>query len=91
MSKRPRATPPPNPQMPIKVKETDGGIPTAVRVNGRWEEVCSVFGRKDLEEELAGETRAIKAHFSITIGGGEPLAIFRNHVTGAWYRVDGPR
>ena len=91
MSKRPRAPPPPNPQMPIRVKEADSGIPTAVRVNGRWEEVCSVFGRKDLEEELAGETRAVKTHFRITIGGGEPLAIFRNHVTGAWYRVDGVR
>ena len=91
MSRRPPAAPPSNPQMPIRVKETDSGIPTAVRVDGRWEQVGSVVSRRDLKEDLAGEKRAVKTYFEITIGGGEPLTIFRNHVTGSWYRADNQR
>ena len=71
---------------PIKVLENGNHEPTALRLDGRWVEVESVDSRRETKEWVAGREQVVKRHYKVTIESGQPVAVFRNHVTGGWYR-----
>ncbi len=80
-----------NPEMPVKAEESEDRNPVALRLPGGWTKVCSVDSQWEIKEELAGQERVVKTYFRVTTEKGEQVTVFRNHVTGGWYRqVDDP-
>ena len=77
-----------NTRFPVKVQEGKSGVPQALLLSGRWERVTSVVKQWDVSEILSGEKRLIKSYFEIFTESGTPLKLFRNQVTGSWYRED---
>ena len=55
---------------------------------GRRERIASVVKRWDVSESLSGEIRLIKSYFEIITERGTSLTLFRNQVTGSWYREE---
>ena len=77
-----------NTRFPIEVQEDDCGVPQAVLLRGRWEPIASVVKHWDVSETLSGEKRLIKSYFETITERGSTLRLFRNQVTGSWYRED---
>ena len=75
-------------RIPLKVQGSTGGIPKAVLLSGQWETITSVLRHWDVSETISGEKRMIKSYFEIVTEKGAPLTLFRNQVTGSWYRED---
>ena len=75
-------------RIPLKVKESTSGIPQAVLMSGRWEQVTAVVRHWDVSETISDEKRMIKSYFEIITEGSISLRLFRNQVTGSWYRED---
>ena len=55
---------------------------------GRRERIASVVKHWDVSETLSDEKRLIKSYFEIITEMGTSLTLFRNQVTGSWYRED---
>ena len=77
-----------NTRIPVKVQEAKRGVPQAVLLCGRWVRINSVVKNWDVSETLLGQKRLIKSYFEIITECGTPLKLFRNQVTGSWYRED---
>ena len=75
-------------RIPLKVQGSTGGIPQAVLLSGQWVNITSVVRHWDVSETISGEKRMIKSYFEIVTEKGTPLTLFRNQVTGSWYRED---
>ena len=77
-----------NTRIPVKVQEDESGVPQTVLSNGEWERVNSVVNHWDVSETLSGEKRLIKSYYEVITGQGTSLRVFRNQVTGSWYREE---
>ena len=77
-----------NTRFPVKVQEGKSGVPQAMLLSGRWERVTSVVKQWDVSEILSGEKRLIKSYFEIITERSASIRLFRNQVTGSWYRED---
>ena len=77
-----------NTRIPVKVQEGEGGVPQSVLLDGRWERVTAVVEEWDVSETLAGEKRLIKSYFQVCADSVSCLTLFRNQVTGSWYREE---
>ena len=77
-----------NTRIPVKVQDDESGVPQAVLDCGHWERVTTVVEQWDISETIAGEKRLIKSYFEIIIESAASLRLFRNLVTGGWYRED---
>ena len=77
-----------NTRIPVKVQEDKSGVPQAVLLCGRWVRISSVLKHWDVSETLLGEERLIKSYFETITERSASLRLFRNHVTGSWYRED---
>ena len=77
-----------NTRFPVKVQEGISGVPRAMLLCGLWVRINSVVKHWDVSETLLGEKRLIKSYFEIITERGTSLRIFRNQVTGSWYRED---
>ncbi len=77
-----------NTRIPMKVQEGANCVPHAVLLCSRWERITSVVKHWDVSETLSGEKRLIKSYYEIITEQGTFLRLFRNQVTGSWYRED---
>ena len=75
-------------RIPVKVQESVSGVPLAVLSCSRWERIGAVIKHWDVTETLSGEKRLVKSYFEIITELGASLKLFRNQVTGSWYRED---
>lgn len=77
-----------NTRIPVKVQEDKRGVPQAVLLCGLGVRISSVVKHWDVSETLLGEKRLIKSYFEIITERGTSIRLFRNQVTGSWYRED---
>ena len=77
-----------NTRIPVKVQEGEGGVPQSVLLDGRWKRITSVVEDWDVSETLSGEKRLIKSYFRVSTDSVSCLTLFRNQVTGSWYREE---
>ena len=75
-------------RMPLKIQDGTNSVPQAALLSGQWEKITSVLKHWDVSETISGEKRMIKSYFEIVTERGTCLILFRNQVTGSWYRED---
>ena len=90
MRRKPRSsTVTPNPQipMPCKVQEDAEQRPVAVTLFGEQLEVESIEERWEDEQDWWKDNPLVRVSYQVTLEGGRELTIFRNMLTGGWYRL----
>ena len=91
MPKRPKATTAtdslrPGTLMPVKVQEDGEQRPVAVTLLGELLAVGSIEERWEDVEDWWKDNPMVKLHYQVSLGDGRQLTLFRNVVTGGWYR-----
>ena len=90
MPKKPKpstATPSPQVPMPCMVQEDAEQRPVAVRLFGEEVGVAAIDERWEDEEFWWRDDPVVRVTFRVSLEGGQELTIFKNMLTGGWYRA----
>ena len=74
---------------PIQVEEDAHQRPLAISLRHRRLGVASVDDLWEIDEEWWRENPVIRRYYQVTTEDGRPMTIFRDLVSGEWYRQGG--
>ena len=80
------ATPSPQIPMPCKVQEDAEHRPVAVRLFGQAVGVAAIDERWEDEEFWWRDDPVVRVTYQVTLENGQELTVFKNMLTGGWYR-----
>lgn len=83
-----KATPRPSTPMAARVQEDEDCRPLAISLEGKVLEVVSIDERVEEEAEWWEPEPMFRMHYQVTLEDGQPVTIFRNMKTGAWYQIE---
>ena len=83
------ATPSPQVAMPCTVREDAEQRPVAVRLFGEEVGVEAIDGRWEDEEFWWRDDPVVRLTYQVTLENGQQMIIFKNTLTGGWYRQNG--
>ena len=83
------STPSPQVPMPCKVQEDAVHRPVAVALYGVIVPVESIEERWEDEEFWWRDNPVVRVTYQVTLEDGQELTVFKNMLTGGWYRQDG--
>ncbi len=72
--------------MPIRAVEDGGGAPKHLKLHGRWISVERVESVLDVRQNMIAGEQVVKTQYKLALADGSRLMVFKNHVTGGWYR-----
>ena len=78
----------PSMSMAARVQEDEDFRPLAVSLGGKVLEVVSIDEWVEEEAEWWEPEPVFKMHYHVTLEDGQQMAIFRNMMTGGWYRSE---
>ena len=84
------ATPSPSTPMPTKVQEDEEQRPVAVSLFGVEVGVAAIDEWWEDEEFWWRHDPVVRVTYQVTLEDGQRLTIFRNMLTGGWYRLSLP-
>ena len=73
--------------MPCKVQENAEQRPVAVTLFGQQLEVESIEERWEDEEDWWKDNPLVRVTYQVVLADGRRLTIFKNMLTGGWYRL----
>ena len=73
----------------IQVEEDSQQQPLAINLQRRRLEVASVDDLWEIDEEWWRENPIVRRYYQVTTEDDRPMTIFRDLVSGEWYRQDG--
>ena len=85
----PTATPSPQVPMPCKVHEDAEQKPVAVTLYGVSVQAESIEERWEDAGDWWRDDPVVRVTYQVTLEDGQQLTVFRNMLTGGWYRQDG--
>ncbi len=74
---------------PIQVEEDAHQRPLAISLRRRRLGVASVDDLWEIDEEWWRENPIVRRYYQVTTEDGRPMTIFRDLVSGEWYRQGG--
>ena len=74
---------------PIQVEEDAHQRPLAISLRHRRLGVASVDDLWEIDEEWWRENPVVRRYYQVTTEDGRPMTIFRDLVSGEWYRQGG--
>ena len=81
------APPSPSTPMPTKVQEDHEQRPVAVTIYGEKVAVGSIVEQWEDEEFWWRDDPVVRVTYKVSLEGGQEIAIFKNMLTGGWYRL----
>ena len=80
-------TPRPQGPMPTKVQEDDDQRPVTVTIYGEPVAVELIVEQWEDEEFWWRDNPVVRISYRVTLEGGQELTLFKNMLTGGWYRL----
>ena len=74
---------------PLQVEEDSRQQPRTISLNRRRLEVASIDDLWEIDEEWWRENPILRRYYQVTTEDGRPMTIFRDLVSGEWYRQGG--
>ena len=69
----------------VEVTPCESGEPVAIRLGRTWNKVARIRNTWRVDDEWWGEEIS-RLYFEIELEGGLSITVFRDMVTGKWYR-----
>jgi hypothetical protein len=69
----------------VRVEEDDAGMPLAIREKRR-QKIIAIEDRWRLDDEWWRNEPVSRLYYAIRLASGQELEIYKDLVTGAWYR-----
>jgi hypothetical protein len=77
---------PPDPPIPVEVRESVRQLPVAVRLKGRWRRVISIDDVCNVNDEWWREQPIVRMYYRVRMEDGRLITFFRDMLDGAWYQ-----
>ena len=84
----PDASKPVNTPEPVRVEEDASGLPLAVRLKRR-QRITVIEDRWRIDDEWWRKEPVSRLYYSVLLVTGEQLALYKDLVSGEWYRQGG--
>ncbi len=69
---------------PLAVKTGDGGVPTALKLRGRWVTVESIVDRWRIDDEWWREQPISRMYYECAVDQGLRVTVFKDSVSDKW-------
>lgn len=76
---------PVNVPVPLQVEEDAGGLPSAVTMKRRCK-VSAIEDRWRIDDEWWRSEPVIRLYYTVLLAGGQRLIIYKDLISGNWYR-----
>ncbi len=74
-----------NTPRPVEVRAGTGGVPNALRRDGRWLRVEGVLDRYRTDDRWWTSEPVSRAYYELLLEDGRAVTVFRDEVSGGWW------